>query len=184
MHEILLACATVSEFLSGLVTDLARYAEVGRALGGQSEYLRDMGNEVRLFALNAQIGASRLGDQGAALDAVARLLTEQSQATSPLVAAVAEHAAAAVEEIEEMTFQVALSTVQAEMIAVFAHELAEAPEVEQGTAVNMLALSDALRLGLRADVRLPADGGSSAQRRGREVRPASRPATTVWRAFR
>ena len=86
----------MSDFLDALVTDLARYARVGRSLGEQSSYLRAMGDDVRLFALNAQIGASRLGDQGAALDAVARLLTEQSQATSPLVATVAERAASAV----------------------------------------------------------------------------------------
>ena len=102
---------------------LALRARSGRALAEHSSYLRAMGDDVRLFALNAQIGASRLGEQGAALDAVARLLTEQSQATSPLVATVAERAANAVHEIEEMTFQLSLSTIQAETIAVFAHEL-------------------------------------------------------------
>jgi PAS domain S-box-containing protein len=145
--EILTAYGSISEFLGGLVTDLARYAEVGRALGEQSSYLRAMGDDVRLFALNAQVGASRLGEQGAALDAVARLLTEQSQATSPLVATVAERAAGAVHELEDMTFQLSLSTVQAEMIAVLAHELADEDEIQQGAASNMLGLADALQRG-------------------------------------
>jgi len=145
--ELLGAYDVISHFLADLVTDLARYAEVGRALADQSSYLRTMGDDVRLFALNAQIGSSRLGDQGAALDAVARLLTEQSQATSPLVAVVAERAAGAVRDIDEMTFQVALSTIQAEMIAVFAHELADEPQVANSTASNMVALSDALQRG-------------------------------------
>jgi PAS domain S-box-containing protein len=138
---------SISRFLADLVTDLTRYAEVGDALAEQSLYLRSMGDDVRLFALNAQIGASRLGEQGAALDAVARLLTEQSQATSPLVASVAERAGDAVRDIDEMTFQVALSTVQAEMIAVFAHELGDDAEVREETALTMIALSDALQRG-------------------------------------
>ena len=145
--QILSAYGSMSEFLADLVTDLARYAQVGRSLGEQSSYLRAMGDDVRLFALNAQIGASRLGEQGAALDAVARLLTEQSQATSPLVATVAERAAGAVREIEDMTFQLSLSTIQAEMIAVFAHELADEREINQGAATNMLGLADALQHG-------------------------------------
>jgi aerotaxis receptor len=145
--EILAAYRSLSEFLAGLVTDLARYATVGQALAQQSSYLRTMGDEVQLFALNAQIGASRLGEQGAALDAVARLLTEQSQATSPLVGTVVEQASSAVAKIEEMIFQLALSTVQAEMIAVFAHETAEEPTVRHSTSVNMVALADALQGG-------------------------------------
>ena len=145
--EILAAYASMSAFLAELVTDLARYAEVGRSLAEQSSYLKAMGDDVRLFALNAQIGASRLGEQGAALDAVARLLTEQSQATSPLVAAVAERAAAAVREIEEMTFQLSLSTIQAETVAVFARELTDQPEIHQDAAANMLGLADALQRG-------------------------------------
>ena len=145
--EIISAYASISEFLADLVADLSRYAEVGRALGEHSSYLRSMGDDVRLFALNAQIGASRLGEQGAALDAVARLLTEQSQATSPLVATVAERAANAVHEIEEMTFQLSLSTIQAESIAVFAHELSDEQEIQQATARNMVGLADALQRG-------------------------------------
>jgi hypothetical protein len=137
----------MSEFLTGLVRDLERYADVGRALAEQSAYLRAMGNDVRLCALNAQIGASRLDEQGAALDAVGPLLTRQSQATSPLVATVAQLAASAVSEIEDMTFQLALSTIQAEMIAVFAHELAEEPEIHPTSASNMVGLADALQKG-------------------------------------
>ena len=117
---------TFSVFLMGMVNDLSCYAEIGHSLGEQSHYLKAMGDDVRLFALNAQIGASRLGEQGAALDAVARLLTAQSQATSPLVATVAQRAGAAVREIEDMTYELSLSTLQAEMIALFAHEIVDA----------------------------------------------------------
>ena len=138
---------SMSAFLAVLVTDLTRYAEVGTSLADHASYLRAMGDDVRLFALNAQIGASRLGEQGAALDAVARLLTEQSQATSPLVATVAERAARAVLDIEDMTLQLSLSTIQAEMVAVFAHELCAHPEIQTGAARNMLALADALKRG-------------------------------------
>ncbi len=138
---------TISTFLTGLVGDLGRYADIGHALGEQSRYLKAMGDDVRLFALNAQIGASRLGEQGAALDAVARLLTDQSQATSPLVATVAQRAGDAVREIEDMTMELSMSTLQAEMIAGFAHEVLDAGEIRQGDDHSMLRLADALQRG-------------------------------------
>jgi aerotaxis receptor len=145
--KILAEYGSLGEFLAGLVANLTRYAQAGRALADQASYLRTMGDDVRLFALNAQIGASRLGEQGAALNAVARLLTAQSQATSPLVATVAEKASRAVGEIEQMTFELALSTIQAEMIAVFAHELADHEDQSDSAASNMVALADALQRG-------------------------------------
>ena len=46
-----------------------------------------------------------------------------------------------------MTFQLSLSTIQAETIAVFAHELADEQEIQQTTARNMIGLADALQRG-------------------------------------
>ena len=145
--DILGAYGTLSEFLASLVGDLARYAAIGRTLGEHSRYLREMGDDVRLYAVIAQIGASRLGEHGAALDAVARLLTEQSQATSPLVADVAERAGTAVRDLDEMAFDLSVSAIQAEMVAMFAHEIARSPELAATHAPSMLALSDALSRG-------------------------------------
>ena len=145
--EILAAYATLSDFLATLVGDLTRYAAIGRTLGEHSRYLREMGDDVRLYAVNAQIGASRLGEHGAALDAVARLLTEQSQATSPLVAQVADRAGAAVRDLDEMAFDLSICAIQAEMIAVFAHQIARTPELAATHAPSMLALSEALARG-------------------------------------
>ncbi len=159
--EILEAYSMLSEFLGSLVGDLSRYAALGRTLGEHSQYLREMGDDVRLYAVNAQIGASRLGEHGAALDAVARLLTEQSQATSPLVANVAERAGAAVRDLDEMAFELSISAIQAEMVAVFAHQIAGSPEAAATHAKSMLALTDALN---RGSERTFASFGSVAQR--------------------
>ncbi len=134
----------IAGFFGDLIGDLARYANVADALGQHSTYLSRMGEDIQLFALNAQIGASRLGPQGAALDAVARLLTEQSHATSPLVGVVAQQAASVVAEIHEMTFQLALMTIQSEMIAVFAKELADDPDGGRAAGRYIAALTDAL----------------------------------------
>ena len=120
-----------------------------------------MGDDVRLYAVNAQIGASRLGEHGAALDAVARLLTEQSQATSPLVASVADRAGAAVRDLDEMAFDLSVSAIQAEMVAMFAHQIAGTPELAATHAPSMLALSDALS---RGNERTFAPSASVAQR--------------------
>ncbi len=145
--DILSGYEALSRFLDGLVSELAHFGAVGEALADHSTYLRVMGDDVRLFALNAQIGASRLGDHGAALDAIARLLTEQSQATSPLVASVAECAADGVGDIDAMRFRLALSAIQAEMVAVFAHEIAEDSDLSHHATRNMLSLANSLESG-------------------------------------
>ena len=43
-----------------------------------------------------------------------------------------------------MTFQLALMTIQAEMVAVFAHELVDNPAGDQAAAVNIGCLTEAL----------------------------------------
>ena len=107
VRDVLGGYELIAGFFAELIGDLAHYADVGETLGAHSAYLRRMGDDIQLFALNAQIGASRLGTQGAALDAVAQLLTDQSHATSPLVANVATGSLAVVEKIHEMTFELA-----------------------------------------------------------------------------
>jgi hypothetical protein len=64
-----------------------------------------------------------------------------------MVATVAERAADSVGRIDAMIFQLALSTIQAEMIAVFAHELAEDDDLTLSASRNMLTLADALQSG-------------------------------------
>ena len=144
VREVLSGYQLIAGFFAELIGDLAHYADVGETLGAHSAYLRRMGDDIQLFALNAQIGASRLGTQGAALDAVAQLLTDQSHATSPLVASVAAGASAVVEKIHEMTFELALLTLQTEMVAVFAHELAQDADGGRAAAASIAALTDAL----------------------------------------
>ena len=63
------------------------------------------------------------------------------------MATVAQRAGAAVREIEDMTYELSLSTLQAEMIALFAHEIVEAGEIEHGSDVSMVRLADALERG-------------------------------------
>ena len=46
-----------------------------------------------------------------------------------------------------MTFELALSSIQAEMVAVFGHELAEHPDLSSDATRNMLALAEGLRSG-------------------------------------
>ena len=80
IRSILTSYGSFSAFLSDLIGELARYSAVGAGLAEHSTYLRNMGDDVRLFALNAQIGQAASASMERLLDVVARLLTEQSEA--------------------------------------------------------------------------------------------------------
>lgn len=145
LARIVSDCTRLRAFLDGLVVNLAGYAQAGRALAERSAYLTRLADDVRLYALNARLGAARLDDRGRALSAVAQLLSEHSQSSGPAMAELARAAAEAVADIEAMVFRVAVSTIQAEMLALFAHELDTAGHEREG---DMAALAEALEAGL------------------------------------
>jgi hypothetical protein len=139
------ACTELRGYLDGLVVNLSGYAATSRELAARSGSLQRLSDDVRLFSLNAQLGAARLDDRGRALSAVAHLLSEHTQRSGPAMAQLGAAAASAVSDIETMVFRVAVSVVQAEMLAVFAHELTED---DHDAPANMAALVEALGDGL------------------------------------
>ncbi len=117
------ACAAVHEFLCGLFADLGDYERLNTSLADKARFVLDLADDVRLFALNAMIAADRLGSDGLALGAVARLVSASSGATGALTQSTANGIARAIGVLRELEFHISIATLQSEMAIFFADEL-------------------------------------------------------------
>jgi aerotaxis receptor len=117
------ACAAVHEFLCELFAELDEYESMNASLAEKAHFVLDLADDVRLFALNAMIAADRLGADGRALGAVARLVGASSSATGALTRSTADGIARAIDVLHELEFQISIATVQSEMAMFFAQEL-------------------------------------------------------------
>ena len=111
------------EFLCDLFAELDEYERLNTSLAEKARFVLDLADDVRLFALNAMIAADRLGADGMALGAVARLVGASSSATGALTRSTAEGIARAIEVLHELEFQISIATVQSEMAMFFGEEM-------------------------------------------------------------
>jgi PAS domain S-box-containing protein len=116
-------CLALKRALDRVFAQLDRYTKLERGLDGKAAELAAMAERARLSALNATISASRLGDDGRVLAAIAMLMRREAGETEAAI-----HAAAhAVEPTREATgdvgFDVCLAKIQAEMALYFLDEL-------------------------------------------------------------
>jgi PAS domain S-box-containing protein len=117
------ACAAVHEFLCGLFAEMDDYERLNASLAEKARFVLDLADDVRLFALNAMIAADRLGADGAALGAVAKLVSASSGATGALTRNTADGIARAIDVLHDLEFQISIATLQSEMAMFFADEL-------------------------------------------------------------
>jgi aerotaxis receptor len=117
------ACAAVHEFLCGLFAELDDYEQLNASLDEKARFVLDLADDVRLFALNAMIAADRLGADGMALGAVARLVGASSSETGTLTRSTADGITRAVDVLHELEFRISIATLQSEMSMFFADEL-------------------------------------------------------------
>jgi aerotaxis receptor len=118
---IVRAALDMRTYLDGLVDEIRAFSDVGEKLAGKASFVRALAEDMRLFALNALLASSRLED-GAALSAVAGIQRARFDALEPVLRALADDIVSAIDRLGEMSFRIAVSRVQAEMIAAFAHE--------------------------------------------------------------
>ncbi len=116
-------CARAYEFLDGLGANLERYAALNQSLESKADFVVELAEAIRLFSMNAQLAASRLGDDGAALGAVAQLMRARSDTTGPIIAELREQILRAVDGLGGIGFRIAAAKLQAEMLLQFASEL-------------------------------------------------------------
>ncbi len=142
-------CVQAHAALDRVGANLERYAALHDELAPKSEYVRQLSSDMRLFSLNALLKATRLGDRGIALGAVAEIMRRRSQTTGPVTDALRDDIAGAMDLLGAMGYRVAVSKLQAEMMLVFLHELIGDRGHETGKAVDLRFLADGLDRGTR-----------------------------------
>jgi aerotaxis receptor len=120
---VLEGCACAYDFLDGLAANLQRYAALNASLEGKADFVVELAEAIRLFSMNAQLAASRLGSEGAALGAVAELMRARSDTAGPIIAALHEQIVGAVESLGGIGFRIAAAKLHSEMLMRFASEL-------------------------------------------------------------
>jgi PAS domain S-box-containing protein len=116
---VLQACSTLDEFLVGL---MQRFV-LNDQLVGKARFVIELAEDVRLFALNALLAATRVGDGGATLQAVATLMQARCDASGAVAEALNGDVAASVDLLGSMFVPVATTRLQAEILMVFVREL-------------------------------------------------------------
>ena len=109
--------------LDDLSDNLERYAVLQDTLAPKSAYMHELADSIRLFSLNALISATRLGDRGAALGAVADIMRSRSHTAAPVTQALSGDIGNTVDLLAGMGYRIAQSKLETEMLLVFVHEL-------------------------------------------------------------
>ena len=118
-------CLALKRALDRVFAQLHRYAELERGLDGKAAHLAAMAESARLSALNATISASRLGDDGRVLAAIAMLMRREAGETEEAIRAAAHAVEPTREATGDVGFDVCLAKIQAEMALFFLDELAK-----------------------------------------------------------
>ncbi len=149
----LAATGTLHDFLTGQFARLDDYSRVNEVFAGSSAQVLHFADTVRLFSLNAQIGAARLLDSGAALGVIADLMRLRADATAAAIREMKLEIDAVVTLLDGLAFTVSIATIESEMAAQFVSDLAAGTSNSQqravaGTSANVRALAEALRTGI------------------------------------
>ncbi|MFN8526913.1 MAG: PAS domain-containing protein [Chloroflexota bacterium] len=122
-RRMLAAAEEIERYLQLLVGRIDEYTALNEELGRKVQFALDLGDDVKLFALNALLAAARLSGDGAALGAVAGLIQAQSDASAPLFESLTGAVMGAADRLGTVLLPVAIARLQAESISVFIREL-------------------------------------------------------------
>jgi aerotaxis receptor len=147
-------CLRLKRALDRVFAQLDRYSELEQGLEGKSEHLAAMAERARLSALNATISASRLGDDGRVLAAIAMLMRREAGETEHAIQAAADTVEPTREATGDVGFDVCLAKVQAEMALFFLDELTQGRGDEDAAQNVRLLLTAAARSASTLDAKL------------------------------
>jgi len=142
--EVLADCARTHDFLDGLVANLEQYQALSRTLEDRSHFVLELAEAIRLFALNALLAASRLGDEGVALSAVAGLMGVRSDSAGPIIEALERDIAESVNVLGDMGFRIAATKLQTETLMHFVDELLRGDAIDEHVAADLGTLADSM----------------------------------------
>ncbi len=122
--EVLGGLNIVDDVLARLVLRLDDYVRLSHQLAEKAAFVRGLADDVRLFALNAIVIASKAGGRdGAAIGAVAAVLQKNADSGSVLFGELGDSIGRATDTLNRLLFPVAASRLQCEMLTHFVLEL-------------------------------------------------------------
>jgi hypothetical protein len=120
------ACSSISAFLDALFgARLDGYDHLKLELSSKSNLIHRLAGTMRLFSLNTRIAATRLGNDGITLGAVADLMGSRSAAIGERTGSLSLEVDRASCLLRRVGFQLSVARLQCEMTLLFADELAE-----------------------------------------------------------
>jgi aerotaxis receptor len=146
----------VNEHLTRLFRSIDGHLALSERLES-SRFLLELGDDIRLFALNAVLAAARLDGRGESLSAVADLMRVRSDRAAASICDLEDEIAEVSGVLGDLSFRTSVARLQTEMTTLFAGELAGRDADDAGSdasATGLLwsaihALSEALREDLR-----------------------------------
>lgn len=144
LHDAAEASRDADLALGRMVADLERYEQLTVELRRKSQFVFDLAEDIKLFALNAVLSAARLEGEGAALAAVADILGRRSGESEADIMRLNRHLGTATAQLSAMRFRIAGSKLMAEMVRVFLDDLRATGAEAESRAIELRALSAAL----------------------------------------
>ena len=125
------ACA-IGQRLSDVVTRPGGFSTLQEQIIPKSRFILDLGESIRLFAVNSQIQAARLGDSARAMAVVSGQVAELADRGAETISRLNETLHGLVEPIAALVFDVMIASVQIEMAAMFVDEILGAGSEDRG----------------------------------------------------
>lgn len=120
-------CADLTAQLSELVADGGSLSGLRSAILPKAHAILELGETVRLLALNAEIESNRLGEVAATLRAIAEQLGDEANGGKLIVDELAHRLRALLEPIEELLYDLVLAALKIEMVGIFVGEILTHP---------------------------------------------------------
>lgn len=136
-----------SSFVNAYVDELLgldAYSQLGTKLTEKAGYIEGLSTEVGMFSLNALLAASRAGEAGAALSAVASLLRSNSEHSVPTFQQITDSIGDVTGALGEVLFIIAATKMQSEVAMVFAQELASGEGDRTTELRDMTGISESI----------------------------------------
>ncbi|GMU21559.1 MAG: hypothetical protein AMXMBFR13_16520 [Phycisphaerae bacterium] len=162
-------CGMLVQEISGMSRQLATLIELDHEMLADTQFMLGLGRGLRRLAINAQIRAAGLGENGAALRTVAEQIGGGARSISTEIDTMAGEMKRAARELKQAAFQIVTADLSLEMTSIFIGELAAA-ESNAGEAGRNIA-------------QLAAVAGNNVRRACRQADTAARELSRLQRHF-
>lgn len=133
------ACADTDAYFKTLLPLLQDVTQIGARLEENSAFVGELGEELSDFALNASISSAALSEHGAVFGALSAMMRTTSRAVTALTDEMGGDITSTLGVIRDLSFRIALSNLQAEMLMQFAESARDEGHVrEMGPALGVL----------------------------------------------